>query len=198
MSNEVINNLKAQSSSTKIVDSEQHLTQSITALPCEMQPERDLWSGIERAIHNMPQQPATNIENVSAFKKFTSAVPMAWAASLVLAVMVSWFTFAPSMLTQPNEQIAHRGAVTEDLVQYMEQNFIQQKQAMQVSFRQPNLTNLPIEMQNELTKLAEARKTISKALLADKHNVDLLNLLDFTQQQELKLLEQLYRQYQVI
>ena len=53
-------------------------------------------------------------------------------------------------------------------------------------------------MQQELTQLSEARASIRKALLTDKNNADLINLLDFTQQQELKLLQQLYRQYQVI
>jgi hypothetical protein len=53
-------------------------------------------------------------------------------------------------------------------------------------------------MQTELSQLAKARVAIRNALDNDENNVDLLNLLDFTQQQELKLLQQLYRQYQVI
>jgi len=46
--------------------------------------------------------------------------------------------------------------------------------------------------------LAAARESIRQALLKDKNDIDLLNLLDFTQQQELKLISQLYQQYQVI
>ena len=63
---------------------------------------------------------------------------------------------------------------------------------MLVSYGQPDMTNLPIKMQDQLTELAQARKTIEKALANDGNNVELLNLLRFTQQQELKLLQQLY------
>jgi hypothetical protein len=47
-------------------------------------------------------------------------------------------------------------------------------------------------MQTELVKLSSAQKTISKALADDPNNSDLLNLLRWTQQQELDLLKQLY------
>jgi hypothetical protein len=80
----------------------------------------------------------------------------------------------------------------------MQKNFQQQKSAMLVSFGQPNLAQLPEAMKQELQQLEAARKSIRQALLKDENNVDLLNLLDFTQQQELKLLTQLYQQYQVI
>ena len=67
-----------------------------------------------------------------------------------------------------------------------------------MSYGQPTVDKLPLAMQKELTQLADARASIRKALVTDENNADLLNLLDFTQQQELKLLQQLYRQYLVI
>jgi len=175
--------------------SEQALTEKTKTLSNEMTPERDLWSGIERAISQKSQQSAE-----SQAKSHT--VPLAWAASFLVAILISWLTFSPQM--QPNSKqallanVAESPVVAEQLVAFMQNNFQQQKEAMLVSFGQPNLTQLPQAMQQELQQLAAARKSIREALLKDENNVDLLNLLDFTQQQELKLLTQLYRQYQVI
>jgi hypothetical protein len=74
----------------------------------------------------------------------------------------------------------------------MQENFQQTKQTMLVSFGQPKLSELPQEIQTELTKLSSALKTIEKALLEDPSNNDLLNLLRWTQKQELDFLTQLY------
>lgn len=174
---------------------EKELTEKIARLSSEMTPGRDLWSGIERAINQESQQ-HTESQNKSHF------VPVTWAASFAVVILLSWLTFSPQM-PQETEQglsasLIENPPATEQLVTFMQKNFQQQKKAMLVSFGQPNLTQLPEAMQQELQQLAAARKSIRQALLKDKDNVDLLNLLDFTQQQELKLLTQLYRQYQVI
>lgn len=175
--------------------SDKDLAEQVSMLPNEMIPERDLWSGIERAINHKEQQ-------TSADKPSNVFVPSAWAASVLLVMLASWFTFSPSIegvnspqmaQTQPQEAVMQG-----QLVDFMQKNFYQQKQTLLVSYGQPTLDKLPVAMQQELKKLAGARASIRKALLADENNADLLNLLDFTQQQELKLLQQLYRQYQVI
>ena len=75
----------------------------------------------------------------------------------------------------------------------MQTDFQQQRQLLLVSFGQPDITKLSPEMQDELAKLASARQTIEKALLEDPENGDLLNLLRWTQQQELEFIEQLFR-----
>jgi 3-dehydroquinate dehydratase len=80
----------------------------------------------------------------------------------------------------------------------MQHNFQQQKQTLLVSYGKPSMEQLSPAMKKELKQLGDARASIRKALASDENNADLLNLLDFTQQQELKLLQQLYRQYQVI
>ena len=86
-----------------------------------------------------------------------------------------------------------------NLVSVMQQNFQQQKQSMLVNFGTPDISQLPVAMQTELTKLTSAQKTISEALADDPNNADLLNLLRWTQQQELDLLKQLYSpQWQTI
>jgi len=180
--------------SEKVV-SDKALAVQVAKLPTEMTPERDLWSGIERAIYHKSQERAVE-------KQSNLFMPSAWAASIALVMLVSWFTFSPSI----NEKSApvlvkaqEKSGVTQgQLVKFMQQNFKQQKQTLLASYGQPTVDKLPAAMQQELTQLSDARASIRKALLTDENNADLLNLLDFTQQQELKLLQQLYRQYQVI
>jgi hypothetical protein len=175
--------------------SEKVLVEQIALLPNEMIPERDLWSGIERAINHKAQEiPIQQQSNVF--------VPSAWAASIAIVMLASWFTFSPS-INEKNEtalvKTQKEAVVTQgELVDFMQKNFQQQKQTLLVSYGQPSVDTLPPAMQIELKQLADARLSIKKALLTDENNADLLNLLDFTQQQELKLLQQLYRQYQVI
>lgn len=190
-----MNNHKPQENShqSKAI-SEKSFTEQLTALPHEMTPERDLWAGIERAINGKSQEKSDNKEN-NVF------IPSAWAASIAMVILMSWFTFSPSengknIPVQVKTQKADPSQG--QLVNFMQQNFKQQKQTLLASYGQPNVEKLPTAMQIELKQLADARTSIRKALLTDENNADLLNLLDFTQQQELKLLQQLYRQYQVI
>ena len=170
----------------EITDKE--LQQQIDKLPKEITPERDLWAGIEKATQGKKQ--------VTEERKVF--VPSVWAASLLAAVLVTWLTIAPheteQQLVQQEEVSSGQSAQAQvALVTLMQDNFLQQKQAMLVSFGQPDMSKLPAEMQVQLEKLAAARKSITKALENDANNMDLLNLLDFTQQQELKLIQQLYR-----
>lgn len=167
---------------------EQALKSKIDSLPKEMQPQRDLWLGIERAIEQKEQAP---------FSEKKAMVPMAWAASIIAAVLLTWYSLTPSLNPSENEVLVKNLESNKEeisgsqLVDMMQENFSQQKKAMLVSFGQPNIKNLPEKMQSQLVVLAQARTAIEKALLADENNVDLLNLLRFTQQQELDLLEQL-------
>jgi hypothetical protein len=169
--------------------SDKILASQVDKLPKEMQPQRDLWSGIERAIQDKSQQ-----SNIASKKN--NIVPMAWAASLIAAVLVAWISFAPATSKLSTPLTVNSGDALQPsaglLVSSMQETFQQQKQAMLVSYGQPDMTNLPAKMQAQLIELAQARKTIEKALVNDENNVDLLNLLRFTQQQELNLLQQLY------
>lgn len=150
---------------------DQALNEEISGLPNEMTPDRELWSGIERAIQNKPQT-----------KKTTKVVPYAWAASVVAAVLVTWMSFSPQ---QGTPELL-------DTVALLQNSFESQKQTMLVSFGQPKLTDLPPEMQGQLKQLASARQSIENALKNDPNNMELINLLRWTQTQELNLIEQLY------
>jgi hypothetical protein len=164
--------------------SEQDFQNQVDELPDEMTPQRDLWTGIERAIQTKQQEKP--LLNSSSKKKF---VPAAWAASLVAAVLVTWVSFSPQ---QDVTQVAQQNASPLNLVTAMQENFEQNKQTMLVSFGLPKVSELPKEIQAELIKLSSARKAIEKVLIEDPSNNDLLNLLRWTQKQELDLLTQLY------
>lgn len=169
--------------------SDQLLADKVANLPEEMEPQRDLWIGIERAIQDKPQDDLHD----NADKKAVHFAPVAWAASIVVAVLVTWLSFNSPMqsdapLTANNTS---EPMVSEKLVTVLANNFLEQKQSMLVSYGQPDLNQLPAKMQEQLLQLSQARLAIKKALENDENNVDLLNLLRFTQQQELNLLQQL-------
>ena len=161
--------------------SEQALNDQVDSLPNELSPERDLWSGIEKAISHQSQDTVSRTADKQGRK-----IPLAWAASVVAAVLLTWGVYKPQNGAEPS------GQVNVNLVAAMEQSFEHQKQTMLVSFGQPKLQELPAEMQTELKQLASAQATIKKALESDENNVDLLNLLRWTQQQELDFIKQLY------
>jgi hypothetical protein len=166
--------------------SEQDLQKTLAELPDEMTPHRDLWAGIERAIQTKQQdKPSFNLPKKKVF------IPTAWAASLVAAVLVTWVSFSPQLSDKP-VNIAQQDHSPQNLVTAMQENFKQTKQTMLVSFGQPKVSELPKEIQEELIKLSSAQATIEKALTEDPSNNDLLNLLRWTQKQELDLLTQLY------
>jgi len=168
--------------------SDQALQQHLDKLPDEFTPKRDLWAGIERAISHQEQllEGRTNQQKLT-INRFNT--PFSWAASVVVAVLLSWqlnhvFSPSPENVTQQTSY---------DAVSFIKYNFQLQKQSLLVSYGKPETKQLPIKMKQELQQLESAQNTIYKALANDKNNQDLLNLLQWTQQQELKLLEQLYR-----
>lgn len=163
----------------KNVTTDVSLEQQIDSLPKELAPERDLWSGIEKAIAAQPQD---------RDRKTIGVYPVAWAATIVVTVLVSWLSFTPA----PNQSNLN-------LAQVMAHDFDEQKQLMLVSLGKPDLKQLTPDMQMQLDELQKAQQAISKALVNDPNNAELLNLLRWTQKQELDLLKQIYSpQWQTI
>lgn len=160
---------------------DQQLQTQIDNLAQDIEPERDLWAGIEHAIEH-------NAQHAIAPKKVQFA-PYAWAASVALAVVFTW-----NINTNTPVQVAQVSAI--DIIQ---QQYSQEKNSMLVSFGEPDIKALPIEIQEQFDELDSARKSLINALADDPDNSDLLNLLKWTQQQELNLIEQLYSpQWQTI
>lgn len=158
--------------------SDQQLLSHINTLPLEMTPDRDLWSGIEKAIQAQPQESSEKFADAGTINNGKTNRSFAWAASLVAAVLLTWG------INLPEKQV--------DAVAVIEQAYTQQKQTILVSYGQPDLTKLSAPMQDQLAQLTSAQLTIKNALAEDPNNTDLLNLLRWTQQQELDLLKQLY------
>ncbi|WOH37088.1 hypothetical protein RI844_17225 [Thalassotalea fonticola] len=160
---------------------DQQLQTQIDNLAKEIKPERDLWAGIEHAIEHNAQHDST--------PKKTPFTPYAWAASVALAVVLTW-----NLNTEQPVQVAQVSAL--DIIV---QQYGQEKNSMLVSFGEPDIKALPTEIQEQFNELDSARKSLIKALADDPDNADLLNLLKWTQQQELNLIEHLYSpQWQTI
>lgn len=107
------------------MNSEQWLTIQVDNLPKALNPKRDLWLGIERAINNKPQ-----LDNSTA--KLNKTFPIVWAASVIVTVLLTWNVFAPQSIESPSA-----------LIMQMQDRFERQKQAMLVSYGQPKLADLP-------------------------------------------------------
>lgn len=163
--------------------SDQELDKHISQLSTEMTPNRDLWVGIERA---MTQQKQVHEAKVSS----KGQIHLAWAASFVAAILLSWgVLYSPEQSSQTPLSLASM----------MEKNFEQNKQLILTSYGQDKPKTLSAEIQKQFKELSSARVAINKALKEDPNNSDLLNLLRWTQQQELDLLQQVYSpQWQTI
>lgn len=172
-----MDHLTDKNSVTAMNDSDKVLQSQLDQLPKELTPSRDLWGGIEKAIADKPQLAEHKVNNSKVY------TPAAWAASVVAAVLLTWYGVN---LQQPNQ-------IQEfTIAGQMHQGFEQQKQMMLTSFGSPSVSELAPEMQEQLNQLKKARLSIEKALNEDENNVDLIELLRWTQQQELKLLERLF------
>ena len=140
--------------------SDKNLAEQVTTLPNEMAPERDLWPGIERAINNKSQ-------TITADKQGDIFVPSAWAASIAVVILMSWFTFTPSntehnvpaLVKTPAESSIDQGT----LVDFMQKNFQQQKQTLLVSYGQPTTDQLPPAMQKRINAVSGCKSIYTKS-----------------------------------
>ncbi|WP_394173563.1 hypothetical protein [Thalassotalea litorea] len=161
---------------------EQQLQQHIDDLSADIKPQRDLWQGIERAIEIKSQQHSEPVAEQSKGNIIRANFqPLAWAASVVLAIIV---TFNYQNRAEQIPQLT--------VVEMIEQQYHQEKQNMLVSFGKPDLNKLPQDIRQQFEEIQSARESLLAALQDDPQNADLLNLLKWTQKQELNLLEQLY------
>jgi hypothetical protein len=175
-------------SSKPLSDSE--LQALVLQLPTALSPGRDLWTGIEKAISGKSQK-----GNNQHHQWHKSSVT--WVASVIAAVLLTWGVIVPQDTLQ--HILSGKTQANINLVATMEQTFKQQKKLMRVSYGQPKFKELALDMQEPFKQLTSAQVIIKKALTNEPHNIDLLNLLRWTQQQELDLMKQLYSpQWQAI
>lgn len=149
---------------------EQQLQRSVARLTKEMQPQRDLWPGIEHALnHEQDSQPKSNRR---AFQSM--------AAAFLIIGLFGWLGF-----NQMQE-----GDRTGQLVAVLSEPYQQQKQRLLASYAdQPALTD---NWQQQVQELDDAAAAIKLALKEDPDNPALLKMLKQVYQQQIDLIERVH------
>ncbi len=153
------------------------LAREIKALPSQMQPERDLWQGIERRITQRPQRP---------FLQQDRWMPYAVAASLVIAIS--------SMLINVTGLRSNEAVVSPLVsVDQMRSEYRTVRNPMVEEFSKVN-QGLPEETMNDLYRnlqiMEQARLELERAVENDPDNHRLLEMLMKVHEQELELLHE--------
>jgi hypothetical protein len=152
---------------------EQLLQQKLDALPGEMQPQRDLWPGIDLALENQAQ--STN-------------KPVRWmgiAASIAVLGLVGLLSL--SSLTSPNVKQSDLS----QLISSMSEQHERQKQFLLASYeQQPALTD---NWQQQLRELDNAATVIKSTLEKDPSDANLIKMLQQVYQQQIKLIQSVHQ-----
>ena len=149
------------------------LQEQIERLPREMQPQRDLWPGIDQAIEELVhRQP--------------SRTPWYALAASIAVVSLVLLTFT-SQQTETRQDKSSMGRLVSQLSQQHEE----QKQFLLTGYaQQPALTD---NWQAQLTELDEAATAIKTALREDPNNAAMVNMLQQVYQQQIKLIQSVHR-----
>jgi len=158
----------------KLDNHQAQIDQAISELDKDIAPSRDLWPGIEKAISAPHQQPTKTHSG--------------WRANFAVAASVVALVIT---LVNVNGVSVKQDSTT--VVAMMVDSFEEERKAMLVSFGNQSKEAIPADLQQQLDGLVKARKSIESALEKDPQNADLIHLLKFTQQQELALLNHIYR-----
>lgn len=159
---------------------EQHLQQQIDAIPKDVQPEKDLWSGIDIAItrqdHNQRAPSNTNKSNIVLFEPKMLAL----AASFLAVAVLSWNFAGQDAKVMPSLE----------LVNVLTQQHAESKGALLASYSQTQAVSRNWQMQ--LKELEAAADAIRVALENEPENVALLKMLQHVHQQQIDLIESVH------
>lgn len=156
-------------------DFDSQLRRQIDALPRQIQPQRDLWAGIDVALTQQSMQQDETPVKVPHHRGL-----YALAASLMVVAITAWLTLSPAPQQVTGEQ----------LVNALSEQHQSQVDSLLVKFKdQPALTN---NWQQQLTQLDEAAIAIKAALEQDPDNVALLRMLQNVYQQQIELIERVH------
>lgn len=165
---------------------ENELQRKIAELPDSMEPQKDLWAGIDIALtQNSQRQNEGSIVSSDQPKsakvlQFTKIQQFALAASVVFVALFSWNNF----------NTTETGLDPNQVVRALTEQHAQQKQALLADFQgQPAATE---NWQEQLTELDEAAEAIKKALEEDPNNLALLKMLQQVYQQQIALIEKVH------
>ncbi|SFD08142.1 hypothetical protein [Pseudoalteromonas denitrificans] len=153
-------------------DFDSFLKHSLENMPEEIQPKKDLWQGIDRAI-DFKVKPKT----LNHFTKL-SVVAACFAAALLS------FNFLSTIQMQSNDSEINN-------VITMSEIFETQKNALLVQYQEkPALTD---DWQAQLDDLEQAEQAIKQALKNEPQNSALLRMLAQVYRQELELINRVHQ-----
>ncbi len=165
-------------------DFERKIQEEINRLPKCIEPEKELWTGIEIALH--ASQKKDNSEDNKRSESPRKIIPknsvFALAASITFIAFLGWFGTQQGYFIESD--------YPSQLVASLEKQHIQHKEALLVSFE--GGTPLTQNWQEQLTELDEAAVAIKSALKEDPDNVTLLKMLQQIYQQQISLIEKVY------
>ncbi len=152
---------------------EQLLKKKIDELPREIQPQRDLWPGIDLALENQAQH------EKSIGRWIGIAASVAVSGLLVLLSLNS--------VNSPDTEESNMRRVISSISEQHEG----QKQTLLASYeQQPALTD---NWQAQLNELDSAATLIKAALAEDPEDADLIKLLQRIYQQQIKLIQSVHQ-----
>lgn len=153
------------------IKSPETLKQHIEQLPAEIEPQRDLWQGIELSISG--QKPPA--------KKPHKLIAIA-AGLLIPAVLTGLMLF--------NNTQQNTGVEADNVALQLSRQFESQKQSLLVTYSdQQAVTD---NWQGQLAELEEAAVAIKAALEHEPENMALLRMLQTIYQQQIDLIERVH------
>ncbi len=165
--------------STTVDAAELRLAREIKALAKTMEPERDLWAGIERKILDYPQRRRPDWTR--------DWMPYGVAASLLVAVAA----LSLSMFRVADPEPAY--ASFERSIDVLQADYLSVRNPMVDQFNVVNQGLDPVvleDLQKNLEILTVARREIERQVRANPQNQKLVEMLMSIHEQELELLKQ--------
>ncbi len=156
-----------------------NLARAVRSLDREIQPERDLWVGIERNIIHHPQRRLA--------ERMQDWMPYGMAASMVLAVAALFIS-----LNQVNSNPAGLAVALDPAMGEMKQEYLQVRNPMVEQFNQTNkdLDSRTLQdLHRNLEILELARRQIEEQVRQNPENTRLVEMLMRVHEQELDLLK---------
>lgn len=159
---------------------EQELQKQLASLPREMQPEKDLWAGIDIALTTHDQQQPMSKKPVNNVVVMFQKQHLALAASVLVIAALSWKALTPTPY----------GIEPTRLVNALTEQHVAQKNALLASYSEAPAATL--NWQEQLEELEQAGNAIKAALEEDPDNVALMKMLQHTYQQQIELIEKVH------
>lgn len=156
------------------------LQQAIGELPRDIQPERDLWQGIELGIERREDKAIEGMK-----KPNSTSWQYSMAASFFAVAIVGWM-----VVQQISTPTIEQSPSLSELANLLSEQHTEDKQQFLVSLQdQPALT---ANWEAQMSELDDAAGAIKAALAEDPTNSALLKMLQNVYQQQMNLIERVH------